>query len=368
MHSTYCSSFCEVQERHKTPYPGFVYVLINPALPNLVKIGKTQGTAEERARQLSGTGIPASFVVVYEKGFSDCNSAESYVHTLLEAQGYRVATNREFFNAPVPIAIEAVLSAYTHFSIKAAPVNGTEETLAYLLNEEPLGFTNKQTWEAIINAAENSRYGLGDEIQNELLAIQLYEQAAKLGAPDSFVALSELYGYGVNGRRDRSKALHWLNEGTRHGVTLCWAALADAYSGIGWSDLNQPENVRKCLRKFFRNINILELDDDRQREIFFRLRDYVALAARARDLESPEDLKVIIAAGNELSSVTAFVKNDLDRATRLKSIEGLLEWANRAAAPPRASFIPCGGTAIPTPISTTMRRRSWLLGNWGRKR
>jgi hypothetical protein len=37
-------------------------------------------------------------------------------HTLLESQGYRITTNREFFNAPIPVAIDAILSAHAHSS------------------------------------------------------------------------------------------------------------------------------------------------------------------------------------------------------------------------------------------------------------
>ena len=33
--------------------PGFVYILINPSLGGLLKIGKTDHTPEERAKELS---------------------------------------------------------------------------------------------------------------------------------------------------------------------------------------------------------------------------------------------------------------------------------------------------------------------------
>src|ERR1035438_2744591 len=223
--------------------PGIVYLLLNPALPNLVKIGKTQGTAEERARQLSGTGVPASFVVVYKKDFNDCDSAERFVHTLLETRGYRVAANREFFEVPVPAAIEAILAAHAHFSTVAISENGYPESSQGSNQSIAQGFADKSSWEPLINAADAARYGLDGELQDDTQAVRLYEQAAKLGAPDAYIALAEMNFGGINGRRDTTKAVAWLQEGTRHGAVWCWAALADAYSGkVWWSDLNQPVN------------------------------------------------------------------------------------------------------------------------------
>ena len=112
------------EERMPMSNPGFVYVLINSALPELIKIGRTQGVPEERARQLSTTGVPAPFIVAYKKLFADCDSAERYVHTLLESQGYRVTANREFFNASISVAIDAVLSAHSHYSAVAISEGG----------------------------------------------------------------------------------------------------------------------------------------------------------------------------------------------------------------------------------------------------
>ena len=44
------------------PQSQIVYVLTNPAMPGLVKIGKTtQLEVEERMKQLYGTGVPVPF-------------------------------------------------------------------------------------------------------------------------------------------------------------------------------------------------------------------------------------------------------------------------------------------------------------------
>ena len=91
---------------------GYVYALLNAAMPGLVKIGKTEREPEDRAKELSGeTGIPTPFLVAYAEWFKDCSAAEDYVHALLEQKGFRVAQNREFFSAPVKAAIQAIVKA-----------------------------------------------------------------------------------------------------------------------------------------------------------------------------------------------------------------------------------------------------------------
>jgi hypothetical protein len=77
---------------------GFVYVLMNPAFPGYIKVGKTTKAPEERAKELSAaTGVPTPFVVAYDAFFADCDRAEQYVHGVLEARGIARTPDREFF-------------------------------------------------------------------------------------------------------------------------------------------------------------------------------------------------------------------------------------------------------------------------------
>ncbi|MEN9595630.1 MAG: hypothetical protein RL236_64, partial [Pseudomonadota bacterium] len=63
---------------------GYIYVLANSAMPDLVKVGKTTRTPAERAAELSKvTGVPTPFIVVYEQLVDDCTAAEEFVHTML---------------------------------------------------------------------------------------------------------------------------------------------------------------------------------------------------------------------------------------------------------------------------------------------
>jgi hypothetical protein len=80
--------------------PGVVYILLNPAMPGYLKIGKTDRTSEERAAELSiGTGMPTRFHVAYDVQVSDCAAAERLIHLRLDA--HRVSKSREFFCIPL---------------------------------------------------------------------------------------------------------------------------------------------------------------------------------------------------------------------------------------------------------------------------
>jgi hypothetical protein len=85
---------------------GFVYVLLNPSFPELVKIGLTERTSEERARELRTSGVPTHFIVIYDELVSDCQAVESAIHERLA--GYRVTDDREFFRVPVKEAIRTL--------------------------------------------------------------------------------------------------------------------------------------------------------------------------------------------------------------------------------------------------------------------
>lgn len=97
---------------------GYVYVLINPALKGQVKIGMTTKSPEQRAVELSTTGIPHEFVVVYSERVSDCEQVERLLHERLAAM--RVNPNREFFQITPQLAVRAVLEVAEPYRIDEA--------------------------------------------------------------------------------------------------------------------------------------------------------------------------------------------------------------------------------------------------------
>jgi hypothetical protein len=86
---------------------GFVYLLSNPAMPGLVKIGQTTRSVDLRVAELSAhTGVPAPFVI--EATFASQNpfTDEGRVHAHLRA--YRFMQQREFFRLEVVQALETL--------------------------------------------------------------------------------------------------------------------------------------------------------------------------------------------------------------------------------------------------------------------
>lgn len=73
-----------------------VYVLTNPAMPGLVKIGKTtQSEVEDRMRQLYGTGVPVPFDCAFACHVKDAGEVEKAIHFAFGSS--RINPNREFF-------------------------------------------------------------------------------------------------------------------------------------------------------------------------------------------------------------------------------------------------------------------------------
>jgi hypothetical protein len=84
---------------------GYVYVMINPAFPGLVKIGRTINAPNERAMALSTTGVPDKFAEAHSVLAKDCIVLEAKLHEYFADRRY--ADNREFFKISVEEAIKA---------------------------------------------------------------------------------------------------------------------------------------------------------------------------------------------------------------------------------------------------------------------
>jgi hypothetical protein len=86
---------------------GYVYVLVNSAMPELLKIGCTDRTVRERIAELSAaTGVPSRFVCAFYQPVADPLGAEACIHKELAA--YRCARNKEFFQLESTQAILAI--------------------------------------------------------------------------------------------------------------------------------------------------------------------------------------------------------------------------------------------------------------------
>jgi hypothetical protein len=88
-----------------------VYVLVNPAMPGLVKIGRTsQEDVGTRLAQLYTTGVPVPFELKYACRVPNPEEVESALHLAFGPQ--RINPRREFFRIEPEQAI-AFLNCYT---------------------------------------------------------------------------------------------------------------------------------------------------------------------------------------------------------------------------------------------------------------
>ena len=86
---------------------GYIYILSNPLMPGILKIGRTERNPAERLTELSSaSGVPAPFALEYSAFVVDLDSAETEIHLALNA--HRVSENREFFRLSVDKAKEIV--------------------------------------------------------------------------------------------------------------------------------------------------------------------------------------------------------------------------------------------------------------------
>jgi hypothetical protein len=96
---------------------GIVYLLTNPVMPGLVKIGMTaQEDIDKRMKELYTTGVPVPFECQFackvKKG--DCAKIEKALHKAFAPQ--RINANREFFRIQVEQA-KAILELFHHTDV-----------------------------------------------------------------------------------------------------------------------------------------------------------------------------------------------------------------------------------------------------------
>lgn len=113
-----------------------VYILVNKDMPGLIKIGRTSGTASERAKKLSqSTSVPSPFEVAYE---TPCDQAKQLERTMHRQLNQYRRPRREFFECSVEYAI-SLLEHYSLDILNNHPLNQKAKELLIALesNEVP---------------------------------------------------------------------------------------------------------------------------------------------------------------------------------------------------------------------------------------
>ena len=106
---------------------GYVYILVNSSLPNLVKIGRTTKEPNIRAAELSSTGTPGRFIVAYSVLVDNCVEIESEMHSIFSKQ--RHTNDREFFDLDSPTAIDKLNEITKDRKVSELVSTGTSESV-----------------------------------------------------------------------------------------------------------------------------------------------------------------------------------------------------------------------------------------------
>lgn len=102
-----------------------VYVLTNPAMPNLVKIGRTsQEEASSRIAQLYTTGVPVPFNLEYACRVQNSDEVEKALHVAFGPS--RVNPKREFFSIAPEQAISILKLLHTEDATETVSQQPTE--------------------------------------------------------------------------------------------------------------------------------------------------------------------------------------------------------------------------------------------------
>ena len=88
---------------------GFVYVLRNECMNGTYKIGMTDRSPNQRARELSkATGVPSPYEVVFYAEVEAPRKAEAWLHEHFKA--FRINASREYFRCPLGEILNAIIN------------------------------------------------------------------------------------------------------------------------------------------------------------------------------------------------------------------------------------------------------------------
>ncbi len=248
---------------------GYIYILINPSLQkDLLKIGKTTRTPDERSMELSSsTGVATSYYVAYEAETDNCDQAEALIHK--ELAKFRYKEDREFFKIPLKTAIPIVekISLETKKLLEENLNNGEKsqeqenaETYFYLGENEFEAGNYKDAIDAykeairinpeqdgVYSALAEAYYKLGEnefEVGNYKEAIDAYKESIRIN-PDHADAYCSLgagyYKIGLNEEAEKT-VKEVLNTNPEHARAL-------SFLGAIFYDANQYDKAINSLKK-----------------------------------------------------------------------------------------------------------------------
>lgn len=226
---------------------GYIYVLINPSLDGLVKIGKTTRSPENRVNELSSaTGVPTPFQLVYWAEFEDCDSAERVLHNVFTERGVRVSDNREFFRIKPHEVIPVILTLQQGMSPLEHKTHLTQH------EDESSQINNASLIESLVTDAKAHLTGGAGKFQDVSKSIAIFKKAFNLGSVEACLNLGVIYRDNDN-VKNLQKSKEYLLHGIERGALASHAEL-----GITFSLLNEISNSEIAWEQFLESASKLD--------------------------------------------------------------------------------------------------------------
>lgn len=197
----------------------YIYVLINPSLRGLLKIGRTTRNPEDRALELStATGVPQAFIVAYECIVGDGVAAEKLIHEQLASEGHRINDSREFFQVPLKVAIRVIDRVCQIFPESDKSLNSPQdEEATNAISFLELGLAHLSGTESVLQSFDKAR--------------TCFEKAVLLREAMAYQYLADIHLWGMGVKLDTSEAIRLLQEGGEKGDAHCFYKLWQIFSG-----------------------------------------------------------------------------------------------------------------------------------------
>lgn len=253
---------------------GFVYVMINASYTGLVKIGKTTKDPDERAKELSSaTGVATPFIVVYKRQFNNCHVAEKVIHNILEEQGYRVNSSREFFSIDITEAINLIMTI------------PNEDNNYFINNCVEDNSLNDNLADTFYDKATDYYYGTEDVFEDIDLALEYFEKSASLGKAEAYLKIGDIW----RTRGNMRQAINSYKKGVDNDCLLCYGKLGEIFNNED-SGFYNKRNAELAYKKFFEyvnNSNGLHVDIDfawEHMEIGFIVHHFILMGVLNNDI------------------------------------------------------------------------------------
>lgn len=112
---------CRQKTKLEVKVTGWVYIITNKSMPDVLKVGFTEREPDDRAKELNGTGLPTPYSVVYAIEVSKPRVVEREAHKLLKKHH----VGKEWFRCSVVDAQQAIIAAcgsshYENWNARAA--------------------------------------------------------------------------------------------------------------------------------------------------------------------------------------------------------------------------------------------------------